>query len=103
MLGPARMESGEFPSGVSAMSLYVPRLRVPLQAWCEWTGNDWQKISAVVGRSFRVPGRHENVYTMAANAVLRLIRQNGIDPARIGFLGLGTESRPDNAAGGVIV
>ena len=57
-------------SGVSAMSLYVPRLRVPLEAWCEWTGNDWAKISAVVGRSFRVPARHENVYTMAANAVV---------------------------------
>ena len=81
------MDRAELTSGVSAMSLYVPRLRVPLEAWCEWTGNAWDKISAVVGRSFRVPGRHENVYTMAANAVLRLIRQNDVDPARIGFLG----------------
>jgi hydroxymethylglutaryl-CoA synthase len=89
--------------GVSAMSLYVPRFRVPLERWCEWTGNSWDKISAVVGRSFRVPGRHENVYTMAANAVLRLIRQNDIDPSRVGFLGLGTESSTDNAAGAVIV
>jgi hydroxymethylglutaryl-CoA synthase len=97
------MEREAFATGVSAMSIYVPRLRVPLEAWCEWTGNDWQKISAVVGRSFRVLGRHENVYTMAANAVLRLIRQNGVDPARIGFLGLGTESSTDNAAGAVIV
>src|SRR5262245_41597378 len=76
-------------SGVSAMSLYVPPFRVKLQDWCDWTGNSWEKISAVVGHSFRVPGRHENVYTMAANAVLRLIRQNDIDPARVGFLGLG--------------
>ncbi len=89
--------------GVSAMSLYVPPFRVPLERWCEWTGNSWDKISAVVGRSFRVPGRHENVYTMAANAVLRLIRQNDIDPSRVGFLGLGTESSTDNAAGAVIV
>jgi hydroxymethylglutaryl-CoA synthase len=97
------MQTSEVFSGVSAMSLYVPRFRVPLEAWCEWTGNDWGKISAVVGRSFRVPARHENVYTMAANAVLRLIRQNAVDPARIGFLGLGTESSTDNAAGAVIV
>src|SRR6188768_12224 len=97
------MHRAESSTGVSAMSLYVPRFRVPLEAWCEWTGNDWQKISAVVGRSFRVCGRHENVYTMAANAVLRLIRQNGIDPQRVGFLGLGTESSTDNAAGAVIV
>src|SRR4051812_2026277 len=90
-------------SGVSAMSLYVPPFRVNLENWCDWTGNSWEKISAVVGRSFRVPGRHENVYTMAANAVLRLIRANDIDPRRIGFLGLGTESSTDNAAGAVIV
>ena len=55
--------------GVSAMSAYVPPFRVRLQDWCEWTGNSWENISAVVGHSFRVPGRHENVYTMAANAV----------------------------------
>jgi hydroxymethylglutaryl-CoA synthase len=90
-------------SGVSAMSLYVPPFRVNLKDWCDWTGNSWEKISAVVGHSFRVPGRHENVYTMAANAVLRLIRQNDIDPARVGFLGLGTESSTDNAVGAVIV
>jgi hydroxymethylglutaryl-CoA synthase len=85
------------------MSLYVPPFRVDLKDWCSWTDNSWEKISAVVGRSFRVCGRHENVYTMAANAVLRLIRQNDVDPTRIGFLGLGTESSTDNAAGAVIV
>jgi hydroxymethylglutaryl-CoA synthase len=90
-------------AGVSAMSLYVPPFRVPLESWCEWTGNSWEKISAVVGRSFRVPGRHQNVYTMAANAVLSLVQNNGIDPQKVGFLGLGTESSTDNAAGAVIV
>lgn len=89
--------------GVSAMSLYVPRLRVPLEEWCRWTDNSWPKIQSVVGRSFRVPNRHENVYTMAANAVLRLILDNDIDPTQVGFLGLGTESSTDNAAGAVIV
>jgi hydroxymethylglutaryl-CoA synthase len=89
--------------GISAMSAYVPRLRVPLEDWCQWTKNPWDKIQEVVGRSFRVCNRHENVYTMAANAVLRLILQNDIDPKRVGFLGLGTESSTDNAAGAVIV
>ncbi len=96
------MSSRDLP-GVSAMSLYVPRFRVELKDWCSWTDNSWEKISAVVGHSFRVCGRHENVYTMAANAVLRLIRQNAVDPTRVGFLGLGTESSTDNAAGAVIV
>lgn len=89
--------------GVSGMSLYVPAQRVDLEKWCEWTSNSWDKVQAVVGKSFRVPGPHENVYTMAANAVLRLIEAYNIDPARVGFLGLGTESSTDNAAGAVIV
>jgi hydroxymethylglutaryl-CoA synthase len=78
-------------------------LRVPLEAWCDWTGNPWGKISAVVGRGFRMPARHENIYTMAAEAALRLIRNYDIDPSRIGMLALGTESSRDNSAGTVIV
>lgn len=90
-------------AGISGMSIYVPRPRVPLQDWCDWTDNAWDKVEKIVGRSFRVPAPHENVYTMAANAVLRLIVQYDIDPTRVGFLGLGTESSTDNAAGAVIV
>lgn len=85
------------------MSLYVPRLRVRLEDWCEWTSSPWDKVRAVVGNSFRVCSPDENTYTMAANAVLRLIRDNDVDPARVGFLALGTESSTDNAAGAVIV
>lgn len=40
---------------------------------------------------------------MAANAVLRLIERYEIDPQNVGFLGLGTESSTDNAAGAIIV
>ena len=89
--------------GVSVMALYVPRPRVSLEAWCQWTGNPWEKIKEVVGRSFRQPARYENVYTMAANAVLRLIEKNDVDPGSVGFLALGTESSKDNSAGAVIV
>ncbi len=46
---------------------------------------------------------NENAYTMAATAVLRLIQQYDVDPSRIGFLALGTESSTDNSAGAVIV
>jgi hydroxymethylglutaryl-CoA synthase len=99
----ADMTPSENLPGVSAMSAYVPRLRVPLKSWCDWTQSPWDKVESVVGRSFRVVAQHENVYTMAANAVLRLIRNNDIDPQRIGFLALGTESSTDNAVGAVIV
>ena len=89
--------------GVSGMALYLPKWRVELEHWCEWNGAPWPKVEAVVGRSFRIPGPDENVYTMAASAVLRLVLANDIDPREVGFLGFGTESSTDNAAGAVIV
>ncbi|MDC0718105.1 hydroxymethylglutaryl-CoA synthase [Nannocystis bainbridge] len=89
--------------GLSGLSLYVPRPRVPLAAFAEWTGADPGKLAAVVGDAFRVPQPDEDVYTMAAAAVLRLLRQHDVDPARVGMLALGTESSVDNAVGAVIV
>ncbi|PRP92067.1 hypothetical protein ENSA5_51610 [Enhygromyxa salina] len=89
--------------GVSGFSLYVPKLRVPLANWCEWTGAPVQKVEAVVGRSFRVCGPGESVYTMAAAAVLDLILRYEVDPRDVGFLGFGTESSTDNAAGAVVI
>jgi hydroxymethylglutaryl-CoA synthase len=85
------------------MKLYLPALRVRLEDWCSWTGNSYGKVRAVVGSSFRMRGRQESIYTMAANAALRLLIDYDVDPARIGFLGLGTESSSDNSAGAVIV
>ncbi len=89
--------------GVSGITVDIPRLRVDLQQWCEWTGADWSKVCAVVGSGFRMCARDENAYTMAANAVLDLIVRYDVDPRNVGFLGLGTESSTDNSAGAVIV
>ncbi|MFP6829895.1 MAG: hydroxymethylglutaryl-CoA synthase [Gammaproteobacteria bacterium] len=89
--------------GISGFALYVPPYRVDLQDWCEWTGSPWDKTSAVIGRSFRMRGPDQSVYTMAATAVMRLIERYDIDPRRVGFLGLGTESSTDNSAGAVII
>lgn len=89
--------------GISGFAVYAPPFKVSLERWCDWTGNPWDKVSSVVGRSFRQPGPHESIYTMAANAVLRLIDQYDIDPREIGYFAFGTESSTDNAAGAVIV
>ena len=91
------------PIGISGLAAHIPPYRVWLEAWCDWTDNHWPKIREVVGRSFRVRGPQQSVYTMAANAVLRLIDQYDIDPTRVKFLGLGTESSTDNSAGAIIV
>jgi len=89
--------------GISGLAVYVPPYRVWLDDWCEWTGNHWPKIRETVGRSFRVRGPNHSVYTLAATAVMRLIDQYDIDPLRVKFLGLGTESSTDNSAGAIIV
>jgi len=89
--------------GISGFAVYLPPYRVDLREWCGWTGTPWAKIGSVVGTGFRLPGLDQGIYTMAANAVLRLIRQYDIDPSRVRFLGLGTESSKDNSAGAVIV
>ncbi len=89
--------------GISGFAVYVPPYRVDLEEWCRWTGSPWDKTRAVVGRSFRMRGPEQSIYTMAADAVMRLIERYGIDPARIGFLGLGTESSTDNSAGAIII
>ena len=89
--------------GISGLAAYLPRYRVNLEDWCRWTGDSWDKVSAVVGRSFRMRAPNENAYTMAAGAVLKLIQAYDVDPRRIGYFALGTESSNDNSIGAVIV
>jgi hydroxymethylglutaryl-CoA synthase len=89
--------------GISGLAAYVPPYRVWLEDWCDWTDNQWPKIREVVGRSFRVRGPNQSVYTLAATAVMRLIKLYDIDPSRVKFLGLGTESSTDNSIGAIIV
>ncbi|MCH7820826.1 MAG: hydroxymethylglutaryl-CoA synthase [Proteobacteria bacterium] len=89
--------------GISGLAAYIPPYRVWLEDWCDWTGEQWPKIREVVGRSFRMRGPDQSIYTMAATAVMRLIDQYDIDPTRIKFLGLGTESSTDNSAGAIII
>lgn len=89
--------------GISGLAAYLPPYRTQLEDWCEWTDGSWHKLKDVVGHSFRMRGHHQNVYTMAANAVLKLIQQYNIDPRSIGYLAFGTESSTDNSAGAVII
>ncbi|MED5420907.1 MAG: hydroxymethylglutaryl-CoA synthase, partial [Pseudomonadota bacterium] len=89
--------------GISGLAAYIPPFRVWLEDWCQWSDNHWPKIREVVGRSFRLRSPDQSIYTMAATAVMRLIEQYDIDPARVKFLGLGTESSTDNSAGAIII
>ena len=99
-----RETDGSRPTvGVGAVAIRLPRPRVRLEDWCEWTGEPWPKVRDTVGRSFRVMGPAQSVYTLAADAVLSLILANDVDPRSVGFLALGTESSTDNSAGAILV
>jgi len=89
--------------GVSGLSLCVPPYRVHLGEWAKWVGAKPDKVEAVVGRSFRVCGPQQSVYTLAAGAVLDLIERYEVDPRDVGLLAFGTESSTDNAAGAVVI
>lgn len=89
--------------GISGFAAYLPPYRVDLRQWCSWTGTSWDKVSSVVGTGFRMAGPGQSIYTMAATAALRLMDRYDIDPGRVRFLALGTESSTDNSAGAVIV
>jgi len=89
--------------GISGLAAYLPPYRTNLEDWWDWTEGSWNKLKDVVGHSFRMRGHHQNVYTMAANAVLKLIQQYNIDPRSVGYFAFGTESSTDNSAGAVII
>ena len=89
--------------GISAIKAYLPPYRVDLEKWCSWSDKSWEKINNVIGSGFRVLGPNQSIYTMAANAVIKLIESHNINPSDIGFLALGTESSTDNSAGSVII
>jgi hydroxymethylglutaryl-CoA synthase len=90
-------------TGISGIAVHMPPFRVDLHDWANWTGEDWNKVRDVIGTGFRLPGPQQSVYTMAANAVLRLIDNYEIDPTEVRYLALGTESSTDNSAGAVII
>ncbi|MEE4186153.1 MAG: hydroxymethylglutaryl-CoA synthase [Gammaproteobacteria bacterium] len=90
------------PTGISGIAVDVPPFRVDLCEWSQWAGQNPKKIHDVVGTGFRLPGPQQSVYTMAANAVLRLIENYAIDPQEVRYLALGTESSTDNSAGAII-
>lgn len=89
--------------GISGFSVFVPPYRVRLEEWCKWTGNSWDKTRAVIGNSFRIVGPDNSVYTMAANAALQLIEDYDIDPRKVGYLAVGTESGTDNATSAAVI
>ena len=84
--------------GIDSISYYVPGLFLDIRALAQARDIDPDKLTKGLGlASMALPDADQDVVTMAAEAVLRLIRENDIDPRTVGRLYLGTESALDAA------
>ena len=84
--------------GIDDMELYVPSLYLPIEELSKKRNIDFGKLHNGLGlKSMAFPDVHEDAATMAANAILKLIKRNNIHPSQIGRIYLGTESALDDA------
>ncbi len=84
--------------GIDAITYYVPQLYVSMDDLATARGIYAEKLKTGLGlKKMAVPDIDEDAATFAANALLNLIQQNGIDPNDIGRVYLGTESAIDGS------
>lgn len=84
--------------GIDAIAFHLPLHYLDLQELAAKRDIPYEKLAHGLGvlRS-AVPHPDEDAVSMAANAALRLILENGTDPSRIGRIYVGTESSVDGA------
>ena len=85
--------------GIDDLSVYVPRLFLPLSGeFSVDRGIDPGKLIKGIGiERMAVPDAHEDAATMAANSLLDLMRRCDLNPEDIGKIFVGTESAVDEA------
>jgi hydroxymethylglutaryl-CoA synthase len=84
--------------GIDDLTVYIPRLFLPITDLAKARQIDPDKLRHGLGLvDMAIADAHEDAATLAANAVVRLIDQNNLDPRRIGRLYMGTESALDGS------
>ena len=84
--------------GIDDIAIYVPKLYLPLDVLAEKRNLEYAKLNKGLGLcNMALPDTDEDAATMAANAVLELVRKNDLKPEDIGRIYLGTESALDGA------
>lgn len=85
-------------AGIDDMSFYAPGIYLPIEDLAKARDLEYAKLNKGLGlTAMSVADAGEDAATMAANAVLDLIRKNELDPRRIGRIYLGTESGLDGS------
>lgn len=85
-------------TGIDAIDFYVPNLYVDIKDLAELRNIPYEKLNKGLGLSkMAIPDCDEDTASFAANALLKLIEHNDIDPTTIGRVYLGTESALDSS------
>ncbi|WP_282630002.1 hydroxymethylglutaryl-CoA synthase family protein [Empedobacter sedimenti] len=84
--------------GIEAASIYVPHIYLPIKDLAIKRNIDPEKLELGLGlKKMAILDVHEDTATIAANALLKLIKDFKINPTEIGRIYLGTESALDGA------
>jgi hydroxymethylglutaryl-CoA synthase len=84
--------------GIDAIAYSVPVHQLPISALAEARGIAYGKLNVGLGlEAMAVCAPEETVDRLAADAVVKLIQQNNLDPTAVGKIYLGTESAIDGA------
>ena len=82
--------------GIDSLSYYVPSLYVDIEELAKVRDIPSEKLVKGLGlKKMATPDYDEDSASIAANSLYRLIRENNIDPRKIGRVYLGTESGVD--------
>ena len=85
-------------TGIDAIHYYVPSLVLPISALAEARGIEYAKLNKGLGlEGMALCDADEDVATMAAEAAINLIEEQGLEPQEIDRIYLGTESALDAA------
>ncbi|MEO0341199.1 MAG: hydroxymethylglutaryl-CoA synthase [Bacteroidota bacterium] len=84
--------------GIDDMTAHIPKIYLPIETLAQARNIEYAKLNKGLGlTNMALADVHEDVATMAANAVLQIISQNQLHPKQIGRIYVGTESSVDGS------
>jgi hydroxymethylglutaryl-CoA synthase len=86
------------PVGIDDMAIYVPKLYIDYKDFAEARGIDPQKLEYGIGiKKMALADANQDPASMAANACMRLMKNNDLRPQDIGRIYVATESGLDES------
>ena len=86
------------PKGIDALHFALPKLSLPIEDLANARGIEPEKLQFGLGlQAMAVCDMDEDMVTLAADAAWNLISHQGLNPAELGRIYIGTESAVDAA------